>query len=465
MNILITGGTGFVGRAAVLRLLRDEHSITVLTRSPRKAKIILGGAVDLLDASISDSDLSLKLNHIDAVVHLAGESVAQRWSPSAIQKIENSRIQLSQRLLRAAENCESAPKCWISASAVGFYGSSAKVNDESSAGDKEDLLGDLCNRWEKITKSYPGRNVVMRIGVVLGRGGGILAKLKPIFTKNLGGTIGDGKQWMSWIHLHDLVEFIAKSVADDSFNGTYNLVAEEPITNKGFTRKLSSQLNRKAILPVPKTAIKLAFGKGAFVVLSDQRVISKRLSENGFTLQFPKIEDALQDLCGNHGIEIDKSTGQNKASYVLKHDVGLNAAVEDVFPFFAEAGNLSLITPPTMSLVIQNKMPIEMKKGQKITYQLALGPIGLKWRTLISDWNPNKSFEDTQEKGPYKVWIHRHSFSAESSDKTRMKDEVFYRPPLGILGTIANSLFIRSQLEDIFAYRADAMRLRFGLRK
>jgi uncharacterized protein len=277
VQVAITGANGFLGRHVSARL--REHTIrAVSTRNGVRAQDFAG---------------------CDAVIHLAGEPVAQRWTTAARERIRSSRVEGTRDVVAALRS--NPPKVLISASAIGYYGSRGdEVLTEPSA-PASDFLGQLAVEWEREARAAEQlgvRVVSPRISVVLGRDGGALQKMLTPFRLGVGGRIGSGKQWMSWIHVDDLVELIAFAIQND-IRGPLNACSPNPVTNATFTRELARALHRPAIFPVPKIALKLVFGEMSQVIYSSQRVMPEATVRTGFEFRFPEIGAAFDDLFGH----------------------------------------------------------------------------------------------------------------------------------------------------------------------
>jgi uncharacterized protein len=274
MNITVTGASGFVGTALMASLLAAGNNVRAL--SLRKA--------------IPPDALA----ECNAVVHLAGEPVAQRWSDDAKQRIRTSRIDATRALVQAM--AAHRPQVLISASAVGYYGSCGDGLLTEASPAAGDFLGALAAEWEQeaaAATAFGTRVVHLRIGVVLGKGGA-LAKMLPAFRMGLGGPIGGGAQWMSWIHVDDLVGLIQFLLADSTLRGPFNAVSPHPVTNADFARALGLALHRPAIVPMPVFVLKLMFGEMAQVILASQRVIPQAATRAGFPYRYADLDAALQ---------------------------------------------------------------------------------------------------------------------------------------------------------------------------
>jgi len=275
MKIALTGASGFIGRR-VREQLRDHEFRAVSLRGDVRPE---------------------NFGELDAVIHLAGEPVAQRWTPAARLRIFRSRVDGTRRLVEALK--ANPPAVLISASAIGYYGSRGdEILTETSSG-ANDFLGQVAQEWERAAlaaESFGVRVVILRIAMVLGRGGGALAKMLTPFRLGIGGRIGSGKQWMSWIHLDDLAALIAFALEHPMLRGPVNASAPEPVANAEFTRELARALHRPAIFPVPEAALKLMFGEMSQMILASERVLPEAALRAGFSFRFPRIREALRDL-------------------------------------------------------------------------------------------------------------------------------------------------------------------------
>lgn len=476
MRILLTGATGFVGRALSLRLQRDGHTVLAWVRDPAAAQQVLGADVVRVAATDDDAALERVVADVDAVVNLAGEPiVGQRWSDAYKRRLTDSRVQLTRRLAAALARVarDGRSRTLVSASAVGYYGERGdeRLSEQSPAG--SDFLAQLCQAWESATaaaREAGVRTAILRIGVVLGPEGGALAKLLPPFRLGLGGPIGSGRQWMPWIHLLDLVELITTALGDARYAGAIDAVAPAPVTNGELARTLGRVLGRPAVLPVPSVLLRLALGEAAVTLLGSQRVEGGRLAELGFVHRFPTLEAALYEVVGrDRGVRLGPIdtlpdhdyVRRRRPRYMLSQTTYIERPIDEVFRFFSAAENLGAITPPALAFIIRTPLPIALGEGAVIDYTIKLGPVPMPWRTIIRDWRPGACFIDSQERGPYASWWHEHTFHAEGA-RTRMEDRVYYAPPLGPLGAVAHVLFIRGMLRRIFGFRAFAIALRYG---
>ncbi len=296
MKITISGASGLIGRRLVKSLTGSGHTLQVLSRH---AGTNMPGGIKVFPWDPAKGEPPAdSLRDVDAVIHLAGEPVAQRWTDDAKRRIRESRVAGTHNLVQAMSKLRQAPATLICGSAIGYYGSRGDEILPESAPPGSGYLPEICVAWEKeaIEAEALGTRVVgMRIGVVLDPRGGALAKMLPPFKMGVGGKLGSGKQWMSWIHLDDLVSLFAFAL-ENPLRGAVNGVAPYPVTNADFTRSLAAAVHRPAIFPVPPFALKLLFGEMSDVLLASQRVQPKQAESANYRYRFPQLEPALADL-------------------------------------------------------------------------------------------------------------------------------------------------------------------------
>lgn len=288
MNILLTGASGFIGSALISRLSKKGHRVVPLRRTS-------GGSEAWPTWNPSAGQIHLEpAGALDAVVHLAGENIAQRWTPAAKARIRASRVDATRLLCEALARMPQPPRVLICASATGFYGDRGEeVLDEKSA-PGTGFLPEVCQAWEAVADAARQRGirvVHLRLGIVLARHGGALAKMLPPFRFGLGGSLGTGRQFLSWIALEDLLCVVELALREDRLSGAVNAVSPEPVTNADFTKALVRSLHRPALLPLPAFAVKLFFGEmGRAALLASARVRPARLLESGFVFRFPQLD-------------------------------------------------------------------------------------------------------------------------------------------------------------------------------
>lgn len=296
MKITISGASGFIGRRLLKSLGNDGHTLQVLSRH---AGTNMPGNVKVWAWDPAKAEPPAEaLRDADAVIHLAGESVAQRWNEDSKRRIRESRVAGTRNLVQALGRLGKPPDTLVCASAIGYYGSRGDelLTEQSATG--SGFLPEVCQAWEsEAAKAAPlGMRVVrVRTGVVLDSRGGAMQRMLPPFRMGVGGKLGDGKQWMSWIHLDDLVG-IFRFALESQIGGPVNGVAPHPVVNADFTRMLAAAVHRPAIFPVPALALRVLFGEMSEVLLASQRVMPKAAEEAGYLFRFPQLAPALADI-------------------------------------------------------------------------------------------------------------------------------------------------------------------------
>lgn len=296
-KILITGGTGFIGKYLTQMLLKEGHFVTIVTRSPGKYSEKQAKNRSYIGW---DNGLVSAMNEHDTVINLVGENLfGQRWTDEVKQRIYSSRIDSTQKLVDAMRESEKKPELFISASAVGIYGDNgSKVLDESApAGD--DFLAKVCEDWENESRKAEELGVRVanpRIGIVLEENGGMIEKMVLPFKFGVGGPIGSGEQYVPWVHMTDLCNALLFPMENESVSGPYNACSPEPETMNVLAKKMGKVLNRPSLFRVPEFVLNIALGEAAKPVLSSLRVQPKVLQTSGFNFIFEDLEEALADI-------------------------------------------------------------------------------------------------------------------------------------------------------------------------
>ena len=296
MKCVVSGGTGFIGRRIVDLLLRNGHYVGVWSRKPGLEKRV---AVQSFSWDPSHSEPPLEsVNGMDAVIHLAGESVAQRWTTEVKRRIHDSRVLGTKRLVDAISRVQHKPGVLVSASAIGYYGNRGDeiLTERSAPG--TGFLSDLCQSWEREANRAIDlglRVINLRIGFVLGKDGGAMPQILPAFRAFAGGRLGSGKQWMPWIHVHDVARIFVHAV-DNDISGVWNVAAPSPVRNLDFTRELAKAIHRPALIAVPLPVLKIRFGELADHMLDSARVIPEAALKTGFRFEYPDVSSALRQL-------------------------------------------------------------------------------------------------------------------------------------------------------------------------
>lgn len=294
-HLLITGGTGFIGKKLSPLLIKKGYDLTVLTRNPENARKLFGDKV----RTIKDFSEISSLPAIDAVINLAGEGILdKRWSESRKKELLNSRVELTEKLVAALVDSKHKPKTFVNGSAVGYYGDNGDEPCPANSSPGKDFAATLCKQWETAAnriKAIGCRLAIVRIGVVLDKQGGALEKMLPPFKFGLGGKIGNGKQWFPWIHRSDLCRLIVFLLEDSRCSGPYNATAPTPVTNKEFTEALGKALGKPTVIPMPGFALKIALGEASLLLLGGQNATPDKALQDGFKFKYTTIEHCLKD--------------------------------------------------------------------------------------------------------------------------------------------------------------------------
>jgi len=301
MKILITGGTGFVGTHLTLRLVQDGNEVTILTRSPEGSKGTSPGISYLQGDPTHEGPWQEAIKNHDTIINLAGASIFSRWTEERKRAIRESRVLTTRNIVKGIGVTSKREITCFSTSAVGYYGfhGDEELTEESAPGN--DFLANLAVEWE--AEALKGRDkgarvVITRFGIVLGEKGGALGQMIPLFKKYIGGPIGSGQQWFSWIHIKDLVEAFVFLIKHPEISSPVNLCSPNPVKNRDLAKALGKALHRPSFLPAPGFMIKLILGEFGSVILEGQRVIPRRLLDHGFLFQYPDIGKALESLIG-----------------------------------------------------------------------------------------------------------------------------------------------------------------------
>ncbi len=303
MKVLLTGGTGFIGRAVLQKLIEAGHKVTLLTRHPGSLQWLNKNYVTVIHwDGKKPGDWA---DGADSVINLAGESIAaKRWSAAQKKKIADSRIHATEAVVDAIKRSQRKPSILINASAVGFYGDvpDGDVNESSPKG--RGFLSDTCELWEKTAlqaQAFGVRVVLMRFGVVLGEGGGALTKIVPPFQMFIGGPVGSGSQWFPWVHRDDAAGAVIFALGNQNLSGPVNITSPESVNMKQFSAALGSAMNRPSWAPVPAFAIRLMLGEMADMLLTGQKAVPKKLTDAGFKFSYPKLDEALSSIFHKKG--------------------------------------------------------------------------------------------------------------------------------------------------------------------
>lgn len=447
MRVGITGASGFIGRAVVAALRARGDSVVAFTRSTERRPDPSGqSGVESRPFDVGDANADPRsLDGLDAIVHLAGETVDGRWTEQKKRAIYDSRVDGTRNLVAALCKLERRPRVLVAASATGYYGDRGDaVLDEASA-PGIGFLASVTAAWERETRAaaeFGVRSVSLRTGIVLGDGGA-MAKLRPIFNLGLGGPIGSGRQWMPWIHIDDLVAMYLYALDRDDLSGALLAVAPDYASNARVMSALAGALGRPAFAAAPAFAMRLALGQFAESILGGQLVMPVAMRRAGFVWRHPTLEKAMSDA-------MSAAPRRHAKLETFESEQRVNASLEVVAAFFSETRNLERLTPRELKWRILSDAST-MHLGATVDYSLRVHGVPVRWRSLASEWSMPDGFADVQVRGPYLWWKHTHSFVKEGSG-TLVRDSVEYALPLPPFGALLRRM-VRRDIESAFAFR------------
>ncbi|MNI24585.1 Epimerase family protein [compost metagenome] len=296
MKIAITGGTGFVGSHLIPHLIQKNHQVLLISRTSASSKSNIQSV-----KTITWDQLGINpelFEDVDAVVNLAGESINQRWTEAAKARILNSRLKAADQISKAIEQCTHKPKVVVNASGMSIYGTSeTDTFDERSPERIVDFLSGVVKQWEQAADQIEGTRLVkVRVGLVVGTDGGAFPPMSMPYKLGIGGKVGSGKQWLSWIHIKDMVRLIEFCIVHEAIEGPVNATAPNPVTNEQFGQAIGRAFHRPHWFPVPSFMLKLIFGELSTLLLDGQKVLPHVLVQHGFEFQFLTVDQALEDL-------------------------------------------------------------------------------------------------------------------------------------------------------------------------
>jgi len=456
MRVLMTGATGLIGKELGKSLSARGDTLVCLVRDAQSAGRRLPFPATCFEWDHRRAVPAEALRGVDAIVHLAGEPVAEkRWSNAQKALVRDTRVLGTRQLVRAVLNHVSPIKVFVHGSAIGFYGDRGDTTLHANSAKGAGFLADVVDAWEaELRPLRDGRPDVrvatVRTGIVLARQGGALAKMLPLFRACAAGRLGSGKQWMSWIHIDDIVRLLMHAV-DSQAKGILEGVAPQAVTNRVFTKSLCRSLRVLENAPAPSLAIKMLYGEMGGIVLESAKIEPRRTLASGFRYRFESIDPAFADLL----MLLQGSTREKVSEQWVPH------APEEIWSYFCDERNLEELTPPFLKFKVLQKSTHELGDGTLIDYRLRLNGIPMGWQSRIENWEPARRFVDTQEKGPYSYWRHAHEF-IPLANGTLMRDIVHYRLPCGWLGSIIAGWKVESQVDQIFSYRAAKIAERFA---
>jgi uncharacterized protein (TIGR01777 family) len=456
MRILMTGATGLIGRELGKRLAMRGDTLVCLVRDVDAARRRLPFPATYFAWDHTREVPAEAMRGVDAVINLAGEPVAEgRWTAQKKALILDSRVQSTRPLVAAALEHSSRLKVFVQGSASGFYGDRGDERLTAASAPGEGFLAEVVLKWEAELRPLADRRPklrmpVVRTGIVLAREGGALAEMLPMFRLSAAGRLGSGRQWMSWIHLEDIVGLFIHAL-DSAATGVLEGVAPRPVTNREFTSALCRALGVIENLPAPALAIHALFGEKADIVLGSTRLEPAATLASGYRFRFGSVRDALADLM----------TPLRGGTFMRVWEQWIPQTTETLWPFFCDARNLEAITPPFLNFNVLGQSSREIGEGTLIDYRLRLEGIPIRWQSRIDGWDPPRAFVDRQVRGPYKLWHHTHEFEPLGAG-TLMRDTVRYRLHAGWLGGLAAGPKVASYVDRIFDYRARKIDELFG---
>jgi uncharacterized protein len=296
MNILITGATGFIGTALIKAFQKKNNHISILTRDKTH---VSQNNLNVFESFESIDEIPSNAV-FDVIINLAGAPISKRWTRNYKKKLIESRVSVTHSIYDLVKKLDTKPKIMLSASAVGYYGNQDNKTVLEDSEPHNEFTHQLCSLWEQealALKTLGVHVIIIRLGVVLGRNGGMLKETSPIFKMGLGGKLGTGKQYLSWVHIDDVVQAIQFLLTKTPSSAIYNLTAPYPVTNAYWTKTLANALKRPALLPLPASIVKIVFGEmGNSLLLNGQKVLPKRLEDAGFSFQYPKLKAAFLSI-------------------------------------------------------------------------------------------------------------------------------------------------------------------------
>jgi uncharacterized protein len=452
-TVAVTGASGFVGRELV-KVLRSR-GVRVIALGRREG----AGTSQEIERRHFDPNQGpnpAAFEGADAVIHLAGESVAGRWTLEKKRRIAESRVAGTRTLVESLSKAARRPDVVVSASAIGYYGDRGDeiLTEESSPG--SDFLARVCIDWEAAARECEAlgiRCVRMRTGVVMGKGGA-LAQMTLPFKFFAGGPLGSGRQYVPWITVEDLAALYCLAVEDSALAGAVNAVTPDYATNARLSQAIGAALARPSLLPAPPFALRLALGEFARTLLAGQLIVPTVALDAGFRWRHRDLESALGAILG--GSRARRYVHTFRASQFVARPL------DEVFEFFSSARNLEAIIPPALSFALRSA-PDRLRRGAVIAYDLRLHGFPIRWKTLITEFEPMRRFVDVQLRGPYLLWRHLHEFKPVDGG-VEVSDRVDYALPFAPFGEFVRPLVTRD-IADVFRFRRERIERQFATRK
>lgn len=446
MKIVIAGGSGLLGQALTEALIKAGDKVTILSRKPDEIDWQVPGSRVVAWISPSNASWEEEIDGSDVVINLAGASIAgdnllnMRWTQARKEAILSSRHKAGQALVKAITQAERKPRTFLQASAIGYYGTQDEKNLTEASPPGQDFLAEVTRQWEASTVPLDNlslRRVVLRTGLVLSRRGGLLPTLMVPFHFGAGGPVGSGRQIMSWIHIEDWVRAVIHLIKDESTQGVYNLTAPEAVGNRHFARALGKAMRRPALVRTPAWALKALLGEASTLALDGQHVIPSRLLDSKFTFEYESLESALTALF-NEPLRFRRAFKVEATPSVVS-DYHRNTAV------------LRRLTP--FPIIVQFQHVEAVREGSTARFILWFGPVPVHWHARHYDVQMSQGFTDDLAAGPFRSWVHQHSFLSRPSGGTRVQDEIHAELGRGLFHGLV-SRFMWLTLPILFAFRA-----------
>jgi len=453
VNIAVTGASGFIGTALVRALLARGDRVRALGRSPDRAGFPAGVEIAKFDPNGSADAAAFE--GTDAVVHLAGETVAGRWTREKKNAIRDSRVRGTRAVVDSIAACAVKPRTLVCASGAGYYGDRGDEPLIESSAPGDDFLAQVCIEWEREAQraqTLGVRTVSLRQGIVLGRDGGALREMLPPFRAFAGGPYGNGSQWMPWIHLDDVIALYLFAL-DRTLAGPINAVSPDIARSARLARAIGAVLRRPSFANAPGVALHAVLGEFASTLLASQLMLADAALAAGFTFGHEMLEGALVDV-------LLPGSDVRTPVHTFEDSLAIKAPRELVFAFLSDPSNLSLITPPQVDIRVTSAEPVVMHRGTVIEYKLRARRVRTRWKSLVTDWRPPESFVDYQVRGPYELWRHEHIFE-ERPTGVVVRDRVGYSLPFAPIGELGLPL-VRGDLGRIFDFRRASVARVFG---
>lgn len=445
-TVLILGGTGFIGSALGLYLVKQGLKIRILTRKA------LDESAKKFPCEFFQWDgqriPTEAIDHCYAVINLIGEPIMDHpWTKQQKQKIMTSRIHSIEAIINSLKLCQHPPQIFIQASAIGYYQSNNAPTTPCTedTGKGQGFIAEVCSQWEEKANQLRafGRLTIVRIGMVMQTTAGAFAKMWALYVSGLGVNLGNGNQWFNWIHIKDLTAIFHFILTRDHISGVLNGVAPEPMRYGELHQALAAKTISLRKAHLSKPLLKLVLGQRAALLLDSFQVVPQKLIDCQFTFQFGSKQQVLHEVI------------PFKPQLVFENSQWLATDLDHLWEFMKNPLNLEKLSHPDLGLKLLSQSSKTIERGALIHYQFQLGAINIPWKAVIVDLQPSKQFTDQQLKGPYQSWVHTHRFEPVANGVI-VHDLIRYTLPLAPVGNTVLPL-VQNKLAQIFAYRNKAL--------